>query len=99
MSIELVQTLKHTLTGHELAEAISILVEERKLRQSGQLLHMKNSLIVGDRVEWYSSRRNCILYGNVVRTKTKKAIVQQEGTTLNWDIPMGMLKKASIVSE
>ena len=99
MSIELVQTLKHTLTSHELSEAISILVEERKLRQSGQLLHMKNSLIIGDTVEWFSTRNKKVLYGKVVRTKTKKAIVQQEGTSLNWDIPMGMLKKVSMVSE
>lgn len=93
MSIDLVQTLKHTLTDHEISEAITILAEERKLRQSGQLLHMKSSLIVGDRVEWYSSRNKKVLYGKVKRTKTKKAIVQQEGTTLSWDIPMGMLKK------
>jgi len=99
MSIDLVQTLKHTLTSHELSEAISILVEERKLRQSGQLLHMKNSLIIGDTVEWFSTRNKKVLYGKVVRTKTKKAIVQQEGTSLNWDIPMGMLKKVSMVNE
>ena len=99
MSIELVQTLKHTLTSHELSEAISILVEERKLRQTGQLLHMKNSLIIGDKVEWFSTRNKKVLYGKIVRTKTKKAIVQQEGTTLSWDIPMGMLKKVSIVNE
>jgi hypothetical protein len=99
MSIELVQTLKHTLTSHELSEAISILVEERKLRQTGQLLHMKNSLIIGDKVEWFSTRNKKVLYGKVVRTKTKKAIVQQEGTALNWDIPMGMLKKVSMVNE
>lgn len=99
MSIDLVQTLKHTLTDHEISEAITILAEERKLRQNGQLLHMKNSLIVGDRVEWYSSRNKKVLYGKVKRTKTKKAIVQQEGTTLNWDIPMGMLKKVRISSE
>jgi len=99
MSIDLVQTLKHTLTSHELSEAISILVEERKLRQTGQLLHMKNSLIIGDKVEWFSTRNKKVLYGKVLRTKTKKAIVQQEGSMLSWDIPMGMLKKVSMVNE
>ena len=36
MSIELVRTLKHTLTNHELSEAISILAEERTARQQGR---------------------------------------------------------------
>jgi len=99
MSIDLVQTLKHTLTDHEISEAISILAEERKLRQTGQLLNMKSSLIVGDRVEWYSSRNRKVLYGKVLRTKTKKAIVQQEGSRLSWDIPMGMLKKVRLSIE
>ena len=99
MSIELIETLSHTLTDYELSEAITLLVDERKARQKGKLLEMKNSLIVGDRVEWYSSRNKAVLYGKVVKTKTKKAIVHQEGSTLRWDIPMGMLKKVSMVNE
>ena len=99
MSIELIETLKHTLTDYELTEAITLLVDERKARHSGNLLEMKNSLIVGDRVEWYSSSKKSVLYGEVVKTKTKKAIVCQEGSTLRWDIPMGMLKKVCVVNE
>jgi hypothetical protein len=99
VSIELVNTLKHTLTLYELTEAISILCDERKDRQKGQLIEMKNTLIMGDRVEWYSSRHSQILYGKVTKTKTKKAIVHQEGTTMRWDIPMGMLKKTGSVND
>ena len=99
MSIELIETLCHTLKDHELSEAINTLCEERKQRQSGQLIEMKNTLIVGDRVEWYSQRNKRVVYGKVTKTKTKKAIVHQEGTTLRWDIPMGMLKKVRVISE
>jgi hypothetical protein len=99
MSIELIKTLSCTLTDYEIVEAIALLSDERRHRQGGKLIEMKNTLIVGDRVEWFHSPSKIVCYGKVVKTKTKKAIVHQEGSTLQWDIPMGMLKKADIIYE
>jgi hypothetical protein len=88
-----INTLAYTLTDSELAKSISILVTERKRRQGVQLLEMKNHLSVGDKVEWFSSRSQSVKTGWVIKTKTKKAIVEEKGMLSRWDIPMGMLKK------
>ena len=88
-----INTLAHTLTDIELNQAISMLVSERKRRQGDQLLEMKNHLNVGDKVEWFSSRSQSVKTGMVIKTKTKKAIVEEENMLMKWDIPMGMLKK------
>ncbi len=88
-----INTLAHTLTDNELNQAISTLASERKRRQGAQLLEMKNHLSVGDKVEWFSSRSQSMKTGMVVKTKTKKAIVEEENMLMKWDIPMGMLKK------
>lgn len=86
-------TLAATLSDMELSEAINILVSERKQRQGNQLLTMKSSLSVGDKVEWYSSRFGKVKTGTVLKIKTKKAIVEETSMLQNWDIPMGMLKR------
>jgi len=86
-------TLARTLTDLELSEVISLLVEERKKRHGAQLLEMKNRLDVGDQVEWFSSRGQEVKRGRVIKTKTKKAIVEEINMLTRWDIPMGMLKK------
>ncbi len=86
-------TLAVTLSDMELSEAISILVNERKRRQGDQLLTMKSSLSVGDKVEWYSGRSGDVKTGTVMKVKTKKAIVEETQMLQRWDIPMGMLKR------
>ena len=92
-NLDIIDTLAVTLTDHELSAAISMLVNTRQKRQTSQLLEMKNNLSVGDRVEWYSSRDDAVKTGTVIKTKTKKAIVEEERMLSRWDIPMGMLKK------
>ena len=92
-NLNIINTLAHTLNDSELSEAIGVLVEARKERQAGNLLVMKNSLCPGDTVEFYVSRRACFVRATVEKTKTKKALVIEEGTGLRWDVPMGMLKK------
>ena len=93
MSIELVRTLSTTLTDSELTDAIGILIAARKERQASQLKEMKNTLIVGDKVEFYHSDRGHHIRGEVTKTKTKKALVQEDGSPMTWDVPMGMLRK------
>jgi len=95
MSIELIRTLSTTLTDSDLTDAISILLSARKDRQSDQLLEMKNTLINGDLVEFYHSERGHYIRGKVTKTKTKKALVQEDGIDMIWDVPMGMLKKVT----
>ncbi len=95
MSIELVQTLSTTLSDSELSDAISILIKARKTRQADQLLEMKNTLIKGDSVEFYHSERGHYIQGVVTKAKTKKALVQESGSAMIWDVPMGMLRKLS----
>ena len=99
MSIELVKTLSHTLSDSDLSDAIKILHEARKVRQASQLLEMKNTLVVGDIVEFYHSGRGDHIRGRIKKVKTKKALVIEEGHSTNpaltWDVPMGMLKKVS----
>ena len=95
MSVDLVRTLSQTLTDSELSDSISILIAARKERQAGQLLEMKNCLVKGDSVEFYHSDRGKYIQGVVTKAKTKKALVQESGSTFIWDVPMGMLKKIS----
>ena len=90
--LNIINTLGHTLNDAELTEAIGILVEARKERQAGNLLNMKNTLRPGDTVEFYVPKRGCYVRGTVEKTKTKKAIIVEEGTGMRLDVPMGMLK-------
>ena len=95
-NIDIIETLSHTLTDSELADAINILHAARKSRQADQLLEMKNTLKAGDVVEFYHSRKGKYITGTIKKTKTKKALVIEEnkyGPGLTWDVPMGMLKK------
>ena len=103
MSVELVETLSHTLSDSDLTDAFSILIQARNLRQGEQLLEMKNTLSKGDVVEFYHSGLGKYVRGTVQKVKTKKAIVWEDGhstsPTQTWDVPMGMLKKVSVVNE
>ena len=99
-NLNVVETLAHTLSDSDLADAINILVAARKDRQANQLLHMKNSLSPGDTVEFYHAQKGKYIRGTVKKTKTKKALVVEEGHSMNarhmtWDVPMGMLKKVN----
>ena len=99
MSIELVETLSHTLSDSDLADAINILVTAKKERQANQLLEMKSVLSVGDHVEFYHSARKEFIRGTVKKVKTKKALVWEDGHSTGpaqtWDVPMGMLRKVT----
>ena len=97
-NINVIETLAHTLNESELSDAIQILVKARRDRQANQLLHMKNTLSPGDTVEFYHSQKGKYIRGTIKKTKTKKALVMEEGANpthrhMTWDVPMGMLKK------
>ena len=93
-NLSIIDTLSITLTDSELTDAIGILIRARKERQAGQLLEMKNILVKGDIVEFYHSTKGQYIRGTIKKTKTKKALVTEEGSlNMTWDVPMGMLKK------
>ncbi len=97
-NIDVVRTLAHTLSDSDLADAIGILHKARKDRQAEKLLEMKNTLVAGDIVEFYHSRKGIYIQGRIKKTKTKKALVIEDnkyGPGLTWDVPMGMLKKVN----
>tara|TARA_E500000331_G_scaffold351887_1_gene399395 strand:- start:49 stop:354 length:306 start_codon:yes stop_codon:yes gene_type:complete len=97
--LNVINTLAHTLTDSDLTDAINILVKARNDRQASQLLEMKNTLAPGDTVEFYHSKKRKHIRGTIKKTKTKKALVVEEGAAnmnvrhMTWDVPMGMLKK------
>ena len=93
-NLTVIETLAHTLNDSDLSDAINILAQARKDRQANQLLEMKNTLKAGDIVEFYHSRKGTYIRGTIKKTKTKKALVIEEGSlNMTWDVPMGMLKK------
>jgi len=97
-NVNIIETLSHTLSDSELSDAIKTLVKARNTRQKSQLFEMKSTLSAGDTVEFYHSGRGEYIRGTVKKTKTKKALVVEEGHHINarhmtWDVPMGMLKK------
>jgi len=94
-NINVINTLAHTLTDAELSDAIGMLHAARKDRQANQLLNMKNTLVPGDIVEFYHSRKGEYIRGTIKKTKTKKALVIEENSMMTWDVPMGMLKKVN----
>ena len=99
-NLNVINTLAHTLTDSELADALQILSAARKERQASKLLEMKNTLMPGDTVEFYHAQKGKYIRGTVKKAKTKKALVVEEGANpmqrhLTWDVPMGMLKKVN----
>ena len=95
-NLDVIETLAHSLSDSDLADAISIMIKARKDRQANQLLQMKNTLIPGDIVEFYHSSKGKHIRATVKKIKTKKALVIEErshGPDMTWDVPMGMLKK------
>jgi len=96
-NLNVINTLAHTLTDSELADAINMLVVARKARQGDQLLEMKSTLVKGDIVEFYHSAQKQYIRGTVKKVKTKKALIWEDGHSTGpaqtWDVPMGMLRK------
>jgi len=90
------QTMALTLDDAEFEEAFQIMAVERIARQDNRTRQNKGKLRVGSIVEWSGSKSGACT-GEVIKVKTKKAIVQQTQGLLqhkgtNWDIPMSMLK-------
>ncbi|MEE3233427.1 MAG: hypothetical protein VX294_04615 [Candidatus Latescibacterota bacterium] len=86
-----------TLNDEDFEAAMKIMREESQVRRDKRMLNNKRSLQVGSIVEW-TGRKSGTCTGEVVRVKTKKAIVKQTNggnlrqCGMNWDIPMSMLK-------
>ena len=96
-NVQVFRTMALTLTDAEFQEAFEIMCEERNDRRQRRMMNNKVALQPGSIVEWSGSKSGACT-GEVVRVKTKKAIVKQTGggnlrhVGTNWDIPMSMLK-------
>ena len=94
-NVNVFRTMALTLNDAEFEAAFHIMCEERNDRRQRRMMNNKATLSEGSIVEWTGSKSGSCT-GEVVRVKTKKAIVKQtsagrhQGT--NWDIPMSMLK-------
>lgn len=94
-NVSIFRTMALTLNDADFEAAFHIMCEERNDRRQRRMMNNKATLSEGSIVEWTGSKSGSCT-GEVVRVKTKKAIVKQtsagrhQGT--NWDIPMSMLK-------
>ena len=94
-NVNVFRTMALTLNDDDFEAAFHIMCEERNDRRQRRMMNNKATLSEGSIVEWTGSKSGSCT-GEVVRVKTKKAIVKQtsagrhQGT--NWDIPMSMLK-------
>jgi len=96
-NVQVFRTMALTLNDSDFDEAFRLMCKERDVRREKRMLNNKRSLRVGSIVEWSGSKSGTCT-GEVVKVKTKKAIVKQtNGGNIrsigsNWDIPMSMLK-------
>lgn len=96
-NVDIFKTMAVTLDDAEFQEAWNIMVTERNIRSEKRMKTNKRTLRVGSIVEWSGSKSGACT-GEVVKVKTKKAIVRQtNGGNIrshgsNWDIPMSMLR-------
>ena len=96
-NVQVFRTMALTLNDADFEAAFQIMTEEREVRREKRMLTNKRSLRVGSIVEWTGNKSGSCT-GEVIKVKTKKAIVKQTngGSLLrsgqNWDIPMSMLR-------
>ncbi len=96
-NVQVFRTMALTLNDADFEAAFELMCEERNLRRDKRMTENKRSLRVGSIVEW-SGAKSGACTGEVIKVKTKKAIVKQtNGGNLkhvgtNWDIPMSMLR-------
>lgn len=94
-NVTIFRTMALTLNDADFETAFQLMCEERNDRRQRRMMNNKVMLSEGSIVEWSGTKSGACI-GEVVRVKTKKAIVKQtsagrhQGT--NWDIPMSMLK-------
>jgi hypothetical protein len=93
-NVQIFKTMALTLSDGDFEEAFGIMQTERDMRRQRRARTNKGKLHKGSLVEWTGSRSGTAT-GEVVRVKTKKAIVKQTSKGVyhntNWDIPMSML--------
>jgi len=87
----ILQTSRLTMSEVELRTAVDLLNKEIKDRRARVLTSIKGTLRAGDSVSFLNNVDQRVI-GEVMRVKTKKALVKVGGQT--WDVPMGMLSKA-----
>jgi hypothetical protein len=90
--LDILRTLLTTWTDEQLNRAKSMTVEEARRRGTQRAVDNKCSMSPGDMVSWRGNKSGTCT-GNIIKVKTKKAIVRDSSTGLNWDVPLSMLTK------
>ncbi len=96
-NVQVFRTMALTLSDADFEAAFQLMCEERNDRRQRRMMNNKITLKPGVIVEWTGGKSGSCT-GEVVKVKTKKAIVKQTGgghprhLNTNWDIPMSMLK-------
>jgi hypothetical protein len=90
--LDLLKTLLTTWTDEQLNRAKAMTIAETSRRGTRRAVDNKGSLSPGDAVRWQGNKSGTCA-GNIIRVKTKKAIVRDSSTGLNWDVPLSMLSK------
>ena len=85
-NVKIFRAMAITLNDEDFEAAFQLMCEERNTRRELRMVHNKKSLRVGSIVEWSGSRSGACT-GEVVKVKTKKAIVRQTNggnITMSW---------------
>jgi hypothetical protein len=94
-NVQIFKTMALTLDDADFEAAFSIMQSERDGRREKRYRQNRNKLKRGSLVEWTGNKSGTCT-GEVVKVKTKKAIVKQTSAGRaqgqNWDIPMSMLR-------
>ena len=87
--IEVLKTSRLTMSDDDLNKAIELMQYERKGRQVRRMSTNKRSMRPGTAVSFQNRRTQTTMTGEIIRIKTKKAIVRVGD--VNWDVPLSML--------
>jgi len=96
-SLNILETMLHTWTDDEIQKAWGMIADEGKRRRNANAADKKRTLSAGDTVT-FTAKGGAQVMGVITRMKYKKAIVtvtNNQGKTLNWDVPFTLLTKVA----
>ena len=85
-----VDALTNGMTYEQLRAVYNMVLGKMKAVKNLESVSMKNTLCVGQMVEWNGRRGN--RKGKVRKINRTRALVTNELTKVNWLVPMAMLK-------
>ena len=90
--LDILKTVLTAWTDNQLDEANSMMKIEARRRRENRTTVNKVSMQAGD-IVIFDGVKSGACTAEIVRVKTKKAIVRDTTTGMRWDVPLGMLRK------